>query len=83
LAQKNSSWLMSALGRRRARNDHRDASRARLAAPPGPNLAAADAVEGRAPYRITADEILENTKIFEGIVCSAAAKGAPVLFTPR
>jgi predicted dehydrogenase len=43
----------------------------------------ADAVEGRAPYRITADEILENTKIFEGIVCSAAAKGALVLFTPR
>jgi len=40
----------------------------------------ADAVEGRAPYRITPAQILANTKIFEGIVRSAAQNGAPVVF---
>lgn len=40
----------------------------------------ADAVEGRAPYDITPAQIIENTRIFEGIVRSAAAGGVPITF---
>src|SRR5215207_6607483 len=41
-------------------------------------LAWADAVEGRAPYRFTPDELLANVRVLEAIVGSAERDGAPV-----
>src|SRR5262249_1739595 len=41
----------------------------------------ADAVEGRAPYPITPQEIVDVVAAFEGIVSSMAAKG-PVAVAP-
>lgn len=38
----------------------------------------ADAVEGRAPYRFTSDELLANIAIFEAIVASCDREGAVV-----
>jgi predicted dehydrogenase len=37
----------------------------------------ADAVEGRAPYRFTRDELIENIRLFEAIVLSSRNGGAP------
>ena len=38
----------------------------------------ADAVEGRAPYRFTAEHLLGNIRILDAVVRSAAADGKPV-----
>jgi predicted dehydrogenase len=38
----------------------------------------ADAVEGRAPYRFTPDQLLANVRVLEAIVRSAAQDGLPV-----
>jgi predicted dehydrogenase len=38
----------------------------------------ADAVEGRAPYRFTAEQLLANIRILDGVTRSAAADGKPV-----
>ncbi len=37
----------------------------------------ADAVEGKAPYRFTRQELVDNIKIFEAIVKSSRGNGAP------
>jgi predicted dehydrogenase len=39
----------------------------------------ADAVEGRAPYRFSTDELLANIRILDGVVRSAAADGKPIV----
>jgi hypothetical protein len=36
----------------------------------------ADAAEGRAPYRFTPEELVENIRIFEAIVMSSRNDGA-------
>jgi predicted dehydrogenase len=38
----------------------------------------ADAVEGRAPYRFTTDELMGNIRILDAVVRSAAADGKPI-----
>ena len=38
----------------------------------------ADALEGRAPYRFTPDQLLANIRIFDGVIRSAAKNGEPV-----
>jgi predicted dehydrogenase len=38
----------------------------------------ADAIEGRAPYRFTPDQLLANIRIFDGVIRSAAKDGEPV-----
>ncbi|MBX6425585.1 MAG: Gfo/Idh/MocA family oxidoreductase [Variibacter sp.] len=38
----------------------------------------ADAVEGRAPYRFTPDQMLANVKVLEAVIRSAAAGGTPI-----
>jgi predicted dehydrogenase len=38
----------------------------------------ADAVEGRAPYRFTTDELIGNIRILDAVVRSAAADGKPI-----
>jgi predicted dehydrogenase len=38
----------------------------------------ADAVEGRAPYRFTADQLLANIRILDAVTHSAAADGKPM-----
>jgi predicted dehydrogenase len=38
----------------------------------------ADAVEGRAPYRFTTDELMGNIRILDAVVHSAAADGKPI-----
>jgi predicted dehydrogenase len=40
----------------------------------------ADAVAGRAPYRFTPEQILENIKIFEAVVRSSQQNGATISF---
>jgi predicted dehydrogenase len=39
----------------------------------------ADAVEGRAPYRFSAEQILGNIRILDAVVRSAAADGKPIM----
>jgi predicted dehydrogenase len=39
----------------------------------------ADAVEGRAPYRFTAEQLLSNIRILEALTHSAAADGRPIM----
>lgn len=41
----------------------------------------ADAVEGRAPYRFTTEQLLANIRILDAVTRSAAAGGVPI--TPR
>jgi predicted dehydrogenase len=38
----------------------------------------ADALEGRAPYRFRPDQLLDNIRIFDGVIRSAATNGEPV-----
>jgi predicted dehydrogenase len=38
----------------------------------------ADAIEDRAPYRFTTDELMANIRIFDAVVRSAAADGKPI-----
>ena len=38
----------------------------------------ADAVEGRAPYRFTTDELMGNIRILDAVVRSAAGDGKPI-----
>jgi hypothetical protein len=38
----------------------------------------ADAIEGRAPYRFTADQLLANIHILDAVTRSAAADGKPI-----
>jgi predicted dehydrogenase len=40
----------------------------------------ADAVEGRTPYRFTAEQLLANIHILDAVTRSAAAGGTPVKF---
>jgi hypothetical protein len=39
----------------------------------------ADAVEARAPYRFTTDELLRNVRILDAVVRSAAGDGKPIV----
>ena len=38
----------------------------------------ADAVEGRAPYRFSAEQLLGNIRILDAVVRSAAGDGKPI-----
>jgi predicted dehydrogenase len=38
----------------------------------------ADAIEGRAPYRFSTDQVLANIRILDAVTCSAAADGRPI-----
>jgi predicted dehydrogenase len=38
----------------------------------------ADAVEGRAPYRFTTEQLLANIRILDAVTRSAAAGGVPI-----
>ena len=38
----------------------------------------ADALEGRAPYRFTSDQLLANISILDAVTRSAAADGKPI-----
>ena len=38
----------------------------------------ADAVEGRAPYRFSTEQLLANIRILERVTRSAAADGKPI-----
>jgi hypothetical protein len=38
----------------------------------------ADAIEGKAPYRFTREQLLGNIRILDAVTRSAAADGAPV-----
>jgi predicted dehydrogenase len=38
----------------------------------------ADAIEGRAPYRFSTEQLLANIRILDALVRSAAADGKPI-----
>jgi predicted dehydrogenase len=38
----------------------------------------ADAIEGRAPYRFTTEQLLANIQILDAVTRSAAADGRPI-----
>ena len=40
----------------------------------------ADAVEGRAPYRFSPEQMLDNIRILDAVTRSSKADGAPVRF---
>ena len=69
-----SSFVHCAADGSRQRRSYHDVNTVRL------NFEAwADAIEGRAPYRFTTDQLLSNIRILDAVVRSAAADGKPIM----
>jgi predicted dehydrogenase len=69
-----SSFVHCAADGSRQRRSYHDVNTVRL------NFEAwADAIEGRAPYRFTTEQLLGNIRILDAVVRSAAADGKPIM----